>query len=80
MLALPGPLTYNLDCTAPDVWEARCAELGIASFGSTLEEAEQMIHEAVALWLEEVDEEELARTYSRERTIIRTIAPHEIAA
>ena len=40
---------------------ANCPELGLASQGRSLEEAEAMIQEAVELFLEEADEAEIKR-------------------
>lgn len=44
---------------------ATCPELGVASQGRTLEEAEAMIQEAVELLLEEADEAEIRRRLNR---------------
>jgi len=44
---------------------ANCPELGVASQGRTLEEAEAMIQEAVELLLEEADETEIKRRLNR---------------
>ena len=41
-----------------DWFVATCPELGVASQGRTIEEAEKMIKEAVELLLEEADEKE----------------------
>ncbi|PYS63103.1 MAG: hypothetical protein DMF74_11275 [Acidobacteria bacterium] len=49
-----------------DKWfVATCPELGVASQGRTLEEAEAMIQEAVELLLEEADEAEIRRRLNR---------------
>ena len=44
---------------------ATCPELGVASQGRSLEEAEAMIQEAVELLLEEADETEIRRRLNR---------------
>ena len=44
---------------------ANCPELGLASQGRSLEEAEAMIQEAVELFLEEADEAEIRRRLNR---------------
>lgn len=44
---------------------ATCPELGVASQGRTLEEAEAMIREAVEQMLEEADEAEITRRLNR---------------
>jgi predicted RNase H-like HicB family nuclease len=44
---------------------AICPELGVASQGRTLDEAEEMIREAVELLLEEADEDEIKRRLNR---------------
>jgi len=44
---------------------ATCPELGVASQGRSLEEAEAMIQEAVELLLEEADEAEIKRRLNR---------------
>jgi predicted RNase H-like HicB family nuclease len=44
---------------------ATCPELGVASQGHTIEEAERMIKEAVDLLLEDADEKEIKRRLNR---------------
>ena len=44
---------------------ATCPELGVASQGRSLEEAEAMIQEAVELLLDEADEDEISRRLNR---------------
>lgn len=44
---------------------ATCPELGVASQGRTLEDAEAMIQEAVELLIEEADEAEIKRRLNR---------------
>ena len=44
---------------------ANCPELGVTSQGRSLEEAEAMILEAVELFLEEADDEEIKRRLNR---------------
>lgn len=48
-----------------DWFVATCPELGVASQGRTIKEAEQMIKEAVDLLLEEADEKEIERRLNR---------------
>ena len=48
-----------------DWYVATCPELGVASQGRSLEEAEAMIQEAVELFLEEADEAEITRRLNR---------------
>ena len=43
---------------------ATCSELGVASQGRTIEEADRMIKEAVDLLLEDADEKEIERRLS----------------
>ncbi len=44
---------------------ATCPELGVASQGRTVKEAQTMIQEAVSLFLQEASPEEIKRTLSR---------------
>ena len=44
---------------------AKCPELGVASQGRSIEEAEAMIQEAVELLIEEADEAEIKRRLNR---------------
>jgi len=55
---------------------ATCPELGVASQGGTLEEAEAMIQEAVELLLEEADESEIKRRLNREVKVKRLEVAH----
>ena len=48
-----------------DGFVATCPELGVASQGRTIEEAERMIKEAVEILLEEADEKEIHRRLNR---------------
>src|ERR1700682_493725 len=48
-----------------DWFVATCPELGVASQGRTIEEAEKMIKEAVELLLEDADEKEIERRLNR---------------
>lgn len=48
-----------------DWYVSSCPELGVASQGRTLEEAEAMIQEAVELLLEDADEAEISRRLNR---------------
>jgi predicted RNase H-like HicB family nuclease len=55
---------------------ATCPELGVASQGRTLEEAESMIQEAVQLLLEEADEAEIKRRLNRGVKVKRLEVAH----
>jgi len=60
LMKLP-PLTAIFE-PGEDGWiVATCPQLGIASQGQTMKHAQAMIKEAVALWLEEADEQEIQR-------------------
>ena len=48
-----------------DWFVATCPELGVASQGRTIEDAEKMIKEAVELLLEQADEKEIKRRLNR---------------
>ena len=48
-----------------DWFVATCPELGVASQGRSIEEAERMIKEAVDLLLQEADEKEINRRLNR---------------
>lgn len=52
-------------CRVVGWFVATCPELGVASQGRSLEEAERMIKEAVDLLLEEADETEINRRLNR---------------
>lgn len=58
------PLTAVIE-KDEDWYVATCPELGVASQGQTLEEAEAMIREAVELLLEEASPEEIQRRLNR---------------
>jgi len=53
---------------------ANCPELGIVSQGETPEHAEAMIKEAVELWLECADEEEIRRRLQERKVAIKELA------
>jgi predicted RNase H-like HicB family nuclease len=58
------PLTAVIE-RDEDWYVATCPELGVASQGETIEEAESMIREAVELLLEEATPEEIQRRLNR---------------
>jgi predicted RNase H-like HicB family nuclease len=58
------PLTAVIE-RDEDWYVATCPELGVASQGQTIEEAESMIREAVELLLEEATPEEIQRRLNR---------------
>ncbi len=72
MIELPGPLTIQIEWDE-DRYCARVLELPVASEGDTREEAEDMVYEALALWLDGVDEEELRRSYEPEKILVRPV-------
>jgi predicted RNase H-like HicB family nuclease len=49
-----------------DWFVATCPELGVASQGRTVEDAERMIKEAMDLLLDDLDEEEIARRLNQD--------------
>ena len=53
---------------------ANCPELGIVSQGETPEHAEAMIKEAVELWLECADEDEIRRRLQERKVAIKELA------
>lgn len=55
---------------------ATCPELGVASQGETIEEAEAMIKEAVELLLVEADEKEIRRRLDRGVKVTRLDLAH----
>jgi predicted RNase H-like HicB family nuclease len=55
---------------------AWCPELGVASQGRTLDEAEAMIQEAVELLLEEADQAEIKRRLTRGVKVKRLEVAH----
>jgi predicted RNase H-like HicB family nuclease len=58
------PLTAVIE--AEDDWfVSHCPELGVASQGKTIAEAEDMLREAVELLLEVADEAEISRRLNR---------------
>ena len=50
-----------------------CLELGIVSQGETPEQAEEMIREAVELWLECADESEIRRRLDERKVAIKEL-------
>ena len=58
------PLTAVIE-KDEDWYVATCPELGVASQGQTIKEAESMIREAVELLLEEATPEEIQRRLNR---------------
>lgn len=52
---------------------ASCPELGIVSQGETPEHAEEMIKEAVELWLECADESEVRRRLDERKVAIKEL-------
>lgn len=61
---------------ASDQWVAVCLEYDIATQGDSEEHAKKMIKEAVELYLEEVDKDELEVTY---QPIEGALSIHELA-
>ncbi len=69
------PLTAVIE-RDEDWFVATCPELGVASQGETIEEAEAMIKEAVELLLEEADEQEIHRRLNRGVKVTRLELAH----
>ena len=59
-----------------DLCAAFCPELDVASQGSTVEEATANLHEAVELFLESADPEEVKRRLRSEVFVTRIEAKH----
>lgn len=55
---------------------ATCPELGVASQGRTLEEAEAMIQEAVELLIDEADDAEIRRRLNRGVKVKKLVLTH----
>jgi predicted RNase H-like HicB family nuclease len=55
-----------------------CPELGVASQGNTIEEAEKNIREAVELYIEDIPKKDL-ELYIRERIDVPTVKVLEVA-
>jgi predicted RNase H-like HicB family nuclease len=73
-LKLP-PLTAVIE-KDEDWFVATCPELGVASQGRSIEEAEAMIKEAVELLLAEADEREIQRRLNRGVKVTRLEPAH----
>lgn len=69
------PLTAVIE-RDEDWFVATCPELGVASQGKTIEEAEAMIKEAVELLLEEADDKEIQRRLNRGVKVTRLEPAH----
>jgi predicted RNase H-like HicB family nuclease len=69
------PLTAVIE-KDEDWFVATCPELGVASQGRTIAEAEAMIKEAVELLLEEADEKEIQRRLNRGVKVTRLEPTH----
>jgi predicted RNase H-like HicB family nuclease len=69
------PLTAVIE-KDEDWFVATCPELGVASQGRSIEEAEAMIKEAVELLLEEADEREIQRRLNRGVKVTRLEPAH----
>ncbi len=52
------------------VWTAECAELGTSSFGDTIEEAIETIHDLVKLHLEALEEADECQRFLRENHVM----------
>ena len=62
-----------------DGYVALCPELDVASQGDTVEEARAMLQEAVELFLEAADAEEIQRRLKGEIFITRLDVPMEVS-
>jgi predicted RNase H-like HicB family nuclease len=63
-----------------DWFVATCPELGVASQGRTIEDAEGMLKKAVELLLEEADDTEIARRLNRGAKVTSLEPAHAYAA
>ena len=69
------PLTSVVE-REDDWFVANCPELGVASQGRTIEEAESMLQEAVELWLEVASEQEIEQRLNRGVKVSRLELAH----
>ncbi len=70
------PLTVILQKENDGRWTAVCQELGTATYGYSIEDAQNKIEEAISLHLEGLQEVgELERFFHENRIIIRTKKP-----
>jgi len=76
------PKLTAVDEPGEDGWYvASCPELGIVSQGETPEHAEEMIKEAVELWLECADESEVRRRLNERKVAIKELeVTHDVCA
>src|SRR5438128_3267501 len=72
MMKLPK-LTAVIEPGEDGLYVANCPELGIVSQGETPEHAEEMIKEAVELWLECADESEVHRRLNERKVAIKEL-------
>jgi predicted RNase H-like HicB family nuclease len=72
MMKLPK-LTAVIEPGEDGLYVASCPELGIVSQGETPEHAEEMIKEAVELWLECADESEVRRRLDERKVAIKEL-------
>ncbi len=72
MMKLPK-LTAVIEPGEDGWYVANCPELGIVSQGETPEHAEEMIKEAVQLWLECADESEVRRRLDERKVAIKEL-------
>src|SRR5436190_18163553 len=80
MMKLPK-LTAVIEPGEDGWYVANCPELGIVSQGETPEHAEEMIKEAVELWLECADESEVRRRLDERKVAIKELeVTHALAA
>src|SRR5436305_13762169 len=72
MMKLPK-LTAVIEPGEDGWYVANCPELGIVSQGETPEHAEEMIKEAVELWLECADESEVRRRLDERKVAVKEL-------
>ena len=72
MMKLPK-LTAVIEPGEDGWYVASCPELGIVSQGGTPEHAEEMIKEAVELWLECAEESEVRRRLDERKVAIKEL-------
>lgn len=71
-LKLP-PLTAVIEPGVDGFFVATCPELDVASQGKTPKEAEDMVREAVELYLESATEKEIKRRLSQRKIVVKPL-------
>jgi predicted RNase H-like HicB family nuclease len=73
LIMRPPKLTAVIEPGEDGWYVASCPELGIVSQGETPEHAEEMIKEAVELWLECAEESEVRRRLNERKVAIKEL-------